>query len=407
MDEQAFKGHGLWPTVTALETLLGQAEERGDVSAATSLATLRYIFATVQAHAEPSDTAPYSNHGLTSIQQSFNNLQGELAAYVSNGNVGHLNNAMQHADAALYQVGLLPTAQLKGGAAAQANKLFKEYRETAEQAIATLQESNAELRQQLTEQTAASNASVASLKEQVAALATKVTQDEARLDTALTTNNDAFTAKQTEREERFTTWLTEQGEALKKLAGGDLEAIKAARVASDAAFNEVDKLRDDTKAVAALATGDQVARGYRSFSARQFGWGIASYLVGFAALATGIWLVVQAVADIKPTDDVSWQFTAVKLGLTATAVFAAVVAFRLGSHLLSEASTAKRFELELKAVGPLFPTEEEQETLRAVKKDLIERSFGQGWRTSEDSKQVMDEKWIERVADVVARRLNP
>lgn len=407
MDEQAFKGHGLWSTLTDLESLLGQAEERGDVSAATPLATLRYIFATVRAHAEPSDTAPYSNQGLTSIHQSFNNLRGELANYASNGNVGHLNNAMQHADAALFQVGLLPTAQLKGGAAAQANKLFKEYREAAEQAIATLQESNAELRRELTEQTAASNASVASLKEQVAALATKVTQDEARLDTALTTNNDAFTAKQTEREERFATWLSEQGEALKKLAGGDLEAIKAVREASDLAFKEVDKLRDDTKAVAALATGDQVARGYRSFSTRQFGWGIASYLVGFAALATGIWLVVQAVGDIKPTDDVSWQFTAVKLGLTATAVFAAVVAFRLGSHLLAEASTAKRFELELKAVGPLFPTEEEQETLRAVKKDLIERSFGQGWRTSEDSKQVMDEKWIERVADIVTRRLNP
>ena len=155
--------------------------------------------------------------------------------------------------------------------------------------------------------------------------------------------------------------------------------------------------------MAGLAAGDQVARGYKKYSLRQWIAGLIAYTVGFAFLAVGAWLVIRTFKGIEPTDEISWQFTLLKLGLTASAVFAAVVAFRLGSHLLAEASTAKRFELELKALGPLFPHDTEQDTLKGVKKDLIERSFGHGWSTGEKSKEVMNVKLLERLVEAVAR----
>lgn len=319
--------------------------------------------------------------------------------------MAHLSNATTHSDQVLYHVALLPTFPLKGGAAAQANKHFKEYRDAAQQAIKTLQSANSELRQQMSDQKSESDAAVAGLKEQVEKLAAKITADETRLDTALTTNNEAFTAKQTEREDKFKAWLEEQALALRELACGDLEVIKTHRTNADTAFKEVDRLRDDTKTVAGLAAGDQVARGYKRYSLRQWIAGLAAYVVGFGALAAGVVLVVMTIQDVEPADDISWQFALLKLGLTASAVFAAVIAFRLGSHLLAEAGTAKRFELELKALGPLFPHDDEEKTLQAVKKDLVERSFGQGWNTGERSKDVMNEKFIERLVEAVARAM--
>lgn len=266
-----------------------------------------------------------------------------------------------------------------------------------------MRETNEDLLTQLTQQRAESEAALAALTAQIASLTAKITQDETRLDAALTTNNDAFTKKQTDRDERFASWLEEQGKALQHLASKDLKVIQDHRTSADNALQAIDQLRDDTQTVAGLAAGDQVARGYKRYSLRQWVAGLISYGVGFAFLATGVVLVIRTIKGIDPGDDISWQFTMLKLGLTASAVFAAVIAFRLGSHLLAEASTAKRFELELKALGPLFPHDTEQDTLKTVKKDLIERSFGQGWSTNEKSKEVMSEKFVERIVEAVAR----
>jgi len=305
----------------------------------------------------------------------------------------------------LLQIGSLPTSILKGGAAAQANKVFEQYRDAAQTALRRLGDENELLRQTSASQQSTAEQALGALQQDLAALSAKITADEGRLDTALTTNNETFTAKQTEREAKFAEWLEAQGKALKALAAQDLKSIQADREAANAAYAEVDQLRDDTQTVAGLAAGDQVARGYKTYSLRQWTAGLVAYLVGFIAIGTGIYFVVKAISGVNPQDDVTWQFALLKLGVTASAVFAAIVAFRLGSHLLAEASTAKRFELELKALGPLFPHDAEQTTLSEVKQDLIRRSFGQGWNTTERGKEVMDEKLIERITEVVARAL--
>lgn len=403
MEKSTFEKHPVWAALTELESLLDAAEDRGEAAATAPLASLRYLAAAARSHSEPSDTGPYTNTGLQNVQNSLSPVAQEIRNYVSNGNVGHLANAQTHADTALYHVGLWPTSILKGGAAAQANKVFMEYRGAAEEALKSLRETNQALRVEIDQRRAEWAATVQALSADVAGLTESIKQDEARLNQALTTNNETFTAKQTEREEKFIAWLADQGKALKKLAADDLEVIKNQRVNADAAYADIDKLRDDTKTVAGLAAGDQVARGYRRYSLRQWVAGLVAYVVGFIALGAGAALVVLTIKGVNPGDHISWQFAVLKLGLTVSAVFGAVIAFRLGSHLLAEASTAKRFELELKALGPLFPHDDEQETLQSVKRDLVERSFGQGWRTDEKSKEVMNEKFVERIVEAVAR----
>lgn len=403
MEQASYEEHPIWVAVTEFENLLDQAVDGAEAAASGSLGTLRFVATTLRSHAEPSDTGPYSNFALTATNTALGAALQELRNYVSNRNIGHLTNAATNADQVLYNVGSWPTSILKGGAAAQANKVFMEYRGAAEAALKSLRETNQELRDEFIQHKASTDQALAGLTDEFAALTAKITADETRLDTALTTTNDAFTAKQTEREEKFTGWLDEQGKALKELADKDLNVINANRESADTALKEIELLRDDTQTVAGLAAGDQVARGYRKYSLRQWSAGLVAYLVGFVALSAGAAVVVNTFEGISPEDEISWQFAILKLGLTASAVIAAVVAFRLGSHLLAEASTAKRFELELKALGPLFPHDSEQDTLQTVKKDLVERSFGRGWGTSEKSKEVMDEKVIERIAEALGR----
>ena len=88
----------------------------------------------------------------------------------------------------------------------------------------------------------------------------KITQDEARLDSALTTTNDAFTAKQTEREEKFNAWLEDQGDELQELAKSHLDKVATfdtyGRIAP---YEAIDSLREGTEKVAGLATADILA----------------------------------------------------------------------------------------------------------------------------------------------------
>lgn len=405
MEAGAFKTHGVWAVAKNLEGALASAEERGDSAASEPLDRVRYLLAATLGHKEPADTAPYSNAGLTSVQNGLQQVVGEVQNYAANGNVAHLTNADTYGDSTLHALSALPSAILKGGAAAAANKAFKDYRDAARSSIQELQESNKSLRASMQAQEQESTSQLAALKSEVESLRTRIAQEQARLDTALTTNNEAFTSKQTERQERFTSWLEEQGEELSKLASDDLEAVRSAKEAAEGALEEVNQLRDDTKVVAGLATGDQVARGYKGYSIRQWVAGLIVYAIGFLSLGLGALAVIRTFRDIQPSDDISWQFATLKLGLTVSAVVAAVVAFRLGSHLLAQAATAKRFELELKAIGPLFARDSEATALSEVKQSLVERSFGRGWNASGQSKEILEPKLVEQVAEAVARIL--
>lgn len=403
MDSVAFSSHPLWATLADFEGMANSVPELGDATANSYVPGWRYLVSAIRSHENPTDTAPYSNVGLINVQNLLASAAQEIRNFVATRNIGHAQNAANQADQALYNLGMWPVAQLKGGAAAQASKLFRDYRDSAEVAVASLREANQGLRDQMAAQKAEADAALAGLTERVNALSSKVSEDAARLDSALTNNNDAFNAKQTQREERFQEWLTEQSGALKKLAAADLAAIAKNKTDASAAFEEVNGLRDDTRSVASLAAGDLVAKGYKHYALRQWIAAMVAYAVGFGALVGVAVEVAFAIKSVRPSDAVSWQYAALKLGLTASAVFAAVVIFRLGAHLLAEASQAKRFELELKALGPLFADDSEKDTLLRVKAELVERSFGQPVGSSQSQQADGGEQIIERLADAVSR----
>lgn len=379
MQQAEFDQHAIWPLVDRFQSLMADVDADAPATHSEAVSQLRYLAAELASHKSPSSTMPYSAVTLTNTQSQLTNVVNELANFASNKNPGHLANAGNHAQQVLHILGLWPSQSLRGGAAAQANRVFTEYREAAEAALKALRETNEELRAQLAGHKAEAESALTGLKSEISTLTTKITQDEARLDTALTTTNDAFTAKQTEREEKFNAFVEQQGERLQGLAAEHLRALEDFVVKSRAAYQEVDGLREGTEKVAGLASADILAGKFKEYSDQQWKWGVGANALGFVALALGLGVIVWTLHSIGATETVSWQYTTLKLGVTITIVAASAVAFRLGGLFLSRSSSSKQMELELRAIGPFFADIEDQDALTSAKKAFVERSFGHGW----------------------------
>lgn len=374
--QPAFDEHPIWASLNSLQASLDKADDRSEPEAAEPLDAVRYLAALIRSHQEPNDTAPYSSASLQAVNSHLPNLINEVNNYVSNGNVGHIQNAEKHADAALNLLGSWPSSLLKGGAAAQANRVFTEYRDDATEAIQALRQANAGLREAAAKQKHESDAALQALKAEINDLSAKIKQDEARLDQALTTTNEAFTAKQSEREEKFRDFVAEQGRQLEGLAGEHLQTLKNLVKDSRNAYNQVDELREGTEKVAGLASADILAGKFEAYSKQQWRWGVGANGLGFVALAIGLYVIAATLSSVGSDESISWQYTTLKLGVTLTIVAASAVAFRLGAIFLSRSSTNKRMELELRAIGPFFADIDDPEAVRDAKRAFVERTFG-------------------------------
>ncbi|NHA01924.1 hypothetical protein G5V59_26075 [Nocardioides sp. W3-2-3] len=200
------------------------------------------------------------------------------------------------------------------------------------------------LRAALAQQETEHETAVSGLRAEIAALSAKITSDESRLDTALTTNNEAFTTKQTEREDKFKAFVKEQGEAPEALAQPSLDEVDRIRDDARAAYAQIDDLREGTEKVAGLASADILAGKFKEYSDQQWRWGVGANVLGFLALAAGLAVIGTTVHNVGADEKISWQYTALKLGVTITIVAASAVAFRLGASFLSRAGNSKRME---------------------------------------------------------------
>jgi len=396
----------LWNTLAEVEDALRQASKREDPSASTHLDALRYVTALVRSHSDPSDPGPYSSVGLTQVSQTMTQIAQEIRNYAQNGNTQHLVNAVIYSDQLLLHLGSWPTLPPRGGAASQAQKAFREYRESADSAIRELRETTQTLLSDLGNKEQESRASILELRSEIATLSAKIAQDESRLDTALTTSNEAFNSKQTEREEKFAKFVAEQSARLSELAHGDLEQLRQFVASGQHTYEQIDALRQGTEKVAGMASADILAGKFESYSRKQWGWGIAANVLGFLALAVGLTVVALTLRDVGVNDAVSWQYTTLKLGITATIAGASAVAFRLGSSFLARANQSKSMELELRAIGPFFADVDDNDALKEAKKAFVERSFGRGWGdTSRGAPHQSTEDMNARLGEAILKTL--
>lgn len=104
-----------------------------------------------------------------------------------------------------------------------------------------------------------------------------------------------------------------------------------------------------------------------------------SYVVGFVILGLVAFFLLETVSGLAVDAHVSWQYVALKLGVTLTAAAAATVAFQFGSRLVNRSHSGKRAALELKAIGPFLADVDDEELVRRAKISFVERMFGRAW----------------------------
>lgn len=414
MDQETFTDHSVWSLVDQIEGTLLDVTSNAPDDTELGVGKLRYLVGYVRSH-RTADAGPYSPAMLAGAQTHLQGVHTSLTNYMSGWNANYLHQAAtDHGDSVLTVLGTWPTLPAKGGAAAAALRHFEEYRKLAEASIEALRQQLRDLadEQRKHEQTTLTTeqelaARLAALQQRVEQQDSRIGTDEARLDTALTTTNQAFTDGQTKREERFSDWLSKKGGELTESAQPYLDQLQQVTSDGDQVYRALEELRDSTERVAGQATAAVLARNHGAYALREWIAGIVANVLGFIALGAGALIITSAVAGIGANEAVSWQFVALKLGLTGTIVAAAAVAIRLGRQFLSRAAAAKRVELELRAIGPfLADIDEEPSEVQKAKLAFLGKTFGQSWddphqaKTDEDLVNITA---VERIADSLAK----
>jgi chromosome segregation ATPase len=213
MERNDLSEHPLWETLARTEQAMGEAREW---LTSPVVPQLRWVLATLRSHDDPRDAAPYAEGLLDGLDQNLTQVYNALSQVKANENGAYLDNAATYVDALTQQIGSLPQVTNRDPAR-QASRTFADYRQAAEEALESFRARNEELAAQIEERTAAetqrqqaAEQQIEALKAEVVSLEERIEADETRLRTELTNTNEAFNAKQTERQEKFNEWLEEQ-----------------------------------------------------------------------------------------------------------------------------------------------------------------------------------------------------
>jgi hypothetical protein len=255
----------------------------------------------------------------------LNNVPGQIPANV--------DQASNYLDDALTYAGHWPQPTTKGGAAAKAAAMFRDYQESAEESIRVLRDELETTRRHASEDRESAEQARAALEVRVSAVEaaavtaeSRVTAEVTRLDTALTNNSRAFTDAQKTRSAEFLELFDKLSARYDEQAKPHISKLAEQEKKGNAQLAASTKLHADTEKMAGKAAGSILAKDYGSYAQREWWAAIVAYALGFAVVVTAGGLLVSTVEGIAKNDKLSWQFVALKLGLTLTGAGIAAMA---------------------------------------------------------------------------------
>lgn len=410
MDVSAFTGHQVWRDIEAtLEALDGSNVPENMQHQAQRVHQIAALATTyVNASAASTYAVFVSPQMLENLRVQWVNVQSHVSNHVSNVNAGYLQHADQYLDGVLSTLAAWPTQGLRGGAAAQAARIFEAYQEQAKKIIADQRQEIQSLKDVHADHASAE----AALKDKIAALEAKIIQEETRLDSAITKHVTAFNDAQSMRAESFEKWLNDRKLDLQKAAASQTAELDVAVQHAAAIREQLEDLQVKTESVAGATASAAIARDYSARAAKEETYGFRAYIAGFVIMIGALgFLGYVLVHEVGTRSDVSWQFVALRLGLTVALAAVAGVAFALGRGFLQSSRTNKRIDLELRALGPFLADVEEDDegTVRQAKLDFLARTFGRTWDGTGHS--VADDTpsaaTLQKLVDIVAILASP
>lgn len=158
-----------------------------------------------------------------------------------------------------------------------------------------------------------------------------------------------------------------------------MKQIDGLVVSATTSHDAIDALRESTETLAGLTSGEILSKKYGTQAQFEWWFGVGAYLLGFASLAAGARMIWETVNHLAQDSEISWQFVALKFGISAAIVGAATMAFRLGFRVMQNSNANKRIELELNAIGPFLADLSTPTDIDRAKLQFVEKTFGRTW----------------------------
>ena len=390
MHTENFDAHPVWSLLNSLFELLARIDTKGDAAVSRRLDEVRELAAYTKSFATSEERQLFSASMLDDAANAWQTVSSHLEYFESNpaGYANYLDVAVGQLDTVRNALSRWPLPKGNPASRAALTRAMNDYR-------AAIDSSRAALVKTLATQADEANARERNLASQINELQNQVQQitraldnlesriikDEARLDTALTANNEAFNTGQSAKEQAFKDWLRTQEVQFAELAQPHLQNITEAASTAKEALVEVKGLRKSTVDMSQLAAGDILADQYASYAQSERVTSYWAYGIGIFAAIGSIAIILFAFGWVRGVTE--WETVVLKLALTAAAGSIAAVAFRFGGQATRRATSFKRQELELRALQPFL---KDVEGADRAKTSFLERAFGHAWTESTGGK---------------------
>jgi hypothetical protein len=410
MEKDQFGAHPLWTQVSACLDILSETEADTPAEYVEEQERIRWLGSQVSKYVA-SDPSYFSIPMLDAVQTHWRQVHATLGQ-VEAGSFASLTPARELAEQCLPLIlGWPPASARQGGSGKTETKFFSAYESATKDASAALR---ARIDTLMTEATARDEqhaAAVAELEQQIAALAATMTEQTNRITTATTTLDEKVASIETDaaeaqnaRNEKFAEWVeNRETEWVETKAQPILDQIDATRETAAERLLDLEALSAQVEKVAGKTGSAVLARDYGRYSTREWVTGLLSYGLGIGLLvAVGIYLLLT-VGDVERDADISWQYIALKLGLTITVIAASTVLFQVGRQSLRGASENKKIELELRAIVPFLADLNDPEASKQAKIAFVERSFGRTAGESIDASDAVSATTIESLVKLITQ----
>jgi|GEM_PF-2288114 len=383
MNSEQFAAHPLWSTLESISANVSSLDLTTDAAQREQLDEIRKVLAHARSFRGSADPLLVTHETLLTSNQSWASIGALLVSFGQNpaAYAGNLTAAVQELDSVLAALARSPQTAGSPAARSAATRALSAYRGELDAGREALQIKLDEVLEQASQREAELSAEIATLKASLeetrashAAVADRIALDEARLDTALTTNNETFIAAQSNRDNQFAAWLKAQGEEFSERAKPHLSALVSDVEDAGRYLQEVAALRTSTVEMGHMAASDILADDYMHYAKTERRGSLLAYGVGAIAILAGVFVLAFAFEFIGP--QLTWTVIALKFALSAAIGGGAAVAFRFGGKALDRSTSFKRQELELRALQPFL-----KDVVNAdlAKTSFVERAFGHAW----------------------------
>ena len=365
MATRTLKDHPLSHTVARIQELLSdkalQAPEISlDEAASFNREKLQWLVKSLRSLISQNSASSVSDSALNQMNSNLQYVVGEITSFISNGNVGHLANATNHADQNVlnYTWAFLPRPQqnLK----TDLGEIVDSVQERSRETIAQLENQRRELERRigdLANEISDQNARLSELDETNSRIKAEST-------TAIASLETIFNRNQTERDYAFTALVNDAREALES-------SIRTMESETANLLETLNRHRDEAARIVQVVGDIGVTGNYQRIATQEARQANNWRLITMALFAGG--LAIAGFTFYKfyhePVTPTNTLAIVVRL-LYALAIAApAFYTARESARHRTNADRAKQTELELASLGPFI------ELMKSEDKDIIRKSL--------------------------------